>query len=267
MHDRTGTSGQASASGVGGPHPLDPLGRDELEQLVTALREGGDLGPDVRLIAADLDEPSKDELAGWSAGEPILRRAKAVLLDPGVSRTSEVLVSLTDQVVLDRHPVAGVRPAIHPDEAVEGEAAVKRDPAFREALAKRDIRDLDLVMVDIWSLGNFGDPDDGRRLAKGLAWLLSEPSDNGYAHPIEGLVAVVDLNAMAVVRVDDHGVVPIPSEDGNYAAGRAGPVRGDLRALEIEQPDGPSFEVDGFGIRWQGWHLRVGCPRCRGAGT
>jgi primary-amine oxidase len=69
---------------------------------------------------------------------------------------------------------------------------------------------------------------------------------------------VIDLNEMAVVRVDDHGVVPVPPESADYRDGAGGPYRADLRALDIVQPDGPSFTLDGRELRWQKWRMRVG---------
>ena len=65
----------------------------------------------------------------------------------------------------------------------------------------------------------------------------------------------------------DHGVIDIPAAPGEYTqAGMQteGNVphyaqpRADLKPLEITQPEGPSFEVDGYEVRWQKWRFRVG---------
>ena len=104
------------------------------------------------------------------------------------------------------------------DEFFECEEAVKRSPAFQAALQKRGVTDFEPVMVDPWSAGNYGtEPteDKGRRLSRALSWVRSEPTDNGYARPLEDVVAVVDLNTMKVLRVEDYGVVPLPPEAGN----------------------------------------------------
>ena len=65
-----------------------------------------------------------------------------------------------------------------------------------------------------------------------------------------------------MLRIDDHGVVPIPAESGNFdveaAIADAGALRDDIKPLEIAQPEGPSFEVDGRVVRWQNWELHVG---------
>ena len=82
-------------------------------------------------------------------------------------------------------------------------------------------------MVDAWSAGTYGDerPEErGKRLVRALAFVRSEPGDNGYARPLDGVIVVLDLNAMEVLRVDDHGVVPLPPEAGNWAG--AVPPRG-----------------------------------------
>jgi len=114
-------------------------------------------------------------------------------------------------------------------------------------------------MVDIWSAGNYGSEEDRtRRLARPLCFLRSDPTDNGYARPIEGVRPVVDLNSMQVIRVEEHGVWPLPPQACNYAADRVPNQRTDIKPLEIMQPDGPSFEVSGHHVCWQNWSFVVG---------
>ncbi len=114
------------------------------------------------------------------------------------------------------------------------------------------------MQIDPWPAGSFGDAaEDATRLTRVVSYLRHDPTDNGYAHPIEGLVAVIDLSARRVVEIVDHGVVPVPAECSNYDIERAGPARTTLRPLEIVQPDGPSFTVDGNLLSWENWRLRV----------
>ena len=81
----------------------------------------------------------------------------------------------------------------------------------------RGITDFDLVTVEAWGLGGFGDPsEDDRRLVWTPTWLRHHPEDNPYAHPIEGLYAIVDLNTMQVVRIEDHGATTMPEASGDY---------------------------------------------------
>ena len=155
----------------------------------------------------------------------------------------------------------GVQPPIMMDEFGECEEAAKKSPAFREALRKRGVEDMSLVMVDAWSAGHYGNEpagDRGRRLVRALTWVKSDARDNGYAHPIEGLITVIDLNRKEVVRIEDLGVVPVPSGAGNWGRADVSHPRTDLKPLQVTQADGPSFSVAGQEVRWQKWAFRVG---------
>jgi primary-amine oxidase len=100
----------------------------------------------------------------------------------------------------------GARPMIQLEEFIAIEAVVRADPDFIAACARRGITDMSLVCVDPWSAGTWGFADeDGRHIAHTFCWLRNRPFDNLYAHPIEGLNGVVDIKAMRLIRVDDHG--------------------------------------------------------------
>ncbi|MFO1349641.1 MAG: primary-amine oxidase [Gammaproteobacteria bacterium] len=241
-------------------HPLDPLSPAEIRAVVTLLRETGAAHAHTRFISITLEEPAKDVMLAWQPGIALDRQAFAVLLDNASGETWEVLVSLSQRKILARQHIPGVQPAIVLDEFFECEQAVKRDPRFQEALRQRGITDFDLLMVDPWSAGNYGDEREQRlRLARTITWTRSEPGENGYAHPIEGLLAWVDLNSMTVVEVEDTGAVPIPQAPGHYAARYfEGHLREAPKPLEIMQPEGPSFRVEGHQVEWLGWSFRVG---------
>jgi len=71
------------------------------------------------------------------------------------------------------------------------------------------------------------------------------------------LGTVLDLETLDVIRIEDHGVIPMASEGGNYRSGTWGPDR-TVAPLEITQPDGPGFDVDGHRVTWQNWSFRIG---------
>ena len=253
------TSPQKSGSSTVVQHPLDPLTSGEIEAAVALLRATHTLGERVRFETIILHEPPKPVVHNFTDGEPIRRQAFLVLLDNDTGTTYEAVVSLTDQAVTSWEAIPDVQPRIMLDEFYECEAAVKQNPEFQAALNKRGITDMDLVMVDPWSAGNFGTPEEqGQRLSMARCWVKASPNDNGYARPIEGVIPVVDLNHMQVIRVDDYGVVPVPPNPGNYATEFVQDFRQDLKPLDIVQPEGPSFEVKGHQVWWQKWHLRIG---------
>jgi primary-amine oxidase len=253
----------AGARGV--LHPLDPLTAAELAAAVATLRGAGRHGPPDPLVGLSHPEPAKDVVHGFGPGDAIDRAADAVVYDRDTGDTHEAVISLGERQVVAWEHVPGVQPSVTLDESAEAVEAVRADPAFREGLARRGIEDPGLVHVEAWS---FGAPapegQESRRLVWTPCWVKSDPADNHYAHPIAGLHAVVDLRTMEIVAVEDHGVVPVPPEPGNYTPGAAGPLRADLRPLEIVQPEGPSFELDGWAVRWQKWRIRVGFTQREG---
>jgi primary-amine oxidase len=63
---------------------------------------------------------------------------------------------------------------------------------------------------------------------------------------------------MEVIRVEQYGRWPLPTQGCNYAADRVERFREGIKPLEITQPEGPSFQVEGNQVRWQNWSLVVG---------
>jgi primary-amine oxidase len=243
---------------VGVAHPLDPLTVDEIAAAVDIVRTERQLGARVRFVSVTLHEPAKAVVLAYPSVGPVDREAFAILLDNEAGQTYEAVISLSRRTVLSWEHVPNVQPAIMLDEFLECEQACKASPEWQAAMRKRGITNFDLCMVDPWSAGNFGlEAETGRRLSRALTWVRSRPDDNGYARPVENVITVVDLHAMEVIAVEDFGVVPLPPEEANYSAETVG-TRTDLKPIEIHQPEGPSFVIDGHDVRWQKWHFRVG---------
>jgi primary-amine oxidase len=240
-------------------HPLDPLTLEEIQAAVHRVRTEKGVGSTYRFPCVTLKEPPKAVMLNYTPGTKVEREAFLVLLDNATGSTYEAVVSLTQDRIVSWQVLDRVQPNIMADELAECEQAVKAHPDFQAALAKRGITDLDLVVVDPWGIGNFGFAEEvGHRLSRCVCYLRSRPDGNFYARPIDGLIPVVDLNAMAVVRIEDLGVVPVPPDPGEYAARFQPALRTDIQPLEITQPNGSSFQVEGYQVTWQRWQFRVG---------
>jgi primary-amine oxidase len=143
-----------------------------------------------------------------------------------------------------------------PDDSPRAAASQGRS-AFQAACRKRGITDLDKLLVEPWAAGNFGIAgEEGERLAYGRCWLANDAGDNPYGRPVANLHPVIDLRRRRVIRIDDFGVTPLPPDPGPMKLTEG--LRRDVKPLEITQPQGPSFTVDGHEVRWQKWRLRVG---------
>lgn len=243
-------------------HPLEPLSSAEVAAAVALLKKEGKVTPTTRFVSVSLKEPDKALVHAFQPGQSIPRQAKAVLFDNATNSCFETSVCLSSAKLLTFVKIPGVQPTMTMDEQVECEQAVLASPEFRAALKKHyGLIDTSLVMVDIWSAGNYGSEEDRtRRLARPLCFVRVDPTDNGYAKPIEGIRPVVDLNEMRVIRIEEHGHWALPPEQSNYAAARMAPgaFRQGIKPLDIQQPEGASFEVDGYQVRWQNWNFVIG---------
>ena len=242
-------------------HPLAPLSAAEVKQAVELLRSQGKVTPTTRFVSVSLLEPKKELVHALpkTAGE-ISRDAFVVLFDNATNSCYEASLSLSKNSLLSWKHIPGVQPTMTMDEQVECEHAVLTSPEFKAALKRQyGTDDTSLVMVDIWSAGNYGSEEDRtRRLSRRLCFLRQDPTDNGYMRPIEGLRPVVDLNTMEVIRVEEYGHWPLPEVQCNYSADRVPNQRTDIKPIEIKQPSGHSFEVNGHEVHWQKWSFVVG---------
>ena len=148
------------------------------------------------------------------------------------------------------------------DEFHECDEALRRDPRVIEALARRGITDLDRVLIDTWAYGAHLVPEAhrGGRVGWADVWYRSQEGSSPYANPVTGLHFVVDLNRMELLEIEDDHRVDEPATMGEYVPHLVPglQLRDDLKPLEITQPEGVSFTLDGNALRWQKWSLRVG---------
>lgn len=238
-------------------HPLTPLSNPEIEAAVSVVKTQAGLDESAWFETITLDEPSKAELVAFSGGSPTPRRAYVCCYEPSSNRTLRGRVDLDGGTLLNWDHVPGAQARIVGDEFAMGDVLVKADPRFAEACALRGITDLDTVLVETWGAGHFGIPEeDGERLAFCHCWVINDAGDNRYGRPIANLHPIVDLRRRVVVRIEDYGVVDLPPDTA--AIRPTENLRTDIKPLEIIQRDGPSFEVDGYAVKWQNWNIRVG---------
>jgi primary-amine oxidase len=245
------TSAEAAA------HPLDPLSTDEIAAAVRILR-AANLADEATLYPRlALEEPPKPDVLRWRPGEPVVRRAFAVLLREG--RLFEARIDLTASQVSWSREIEGAKPGLLPSEDwSSAERIVYASPEWQRAVRLRGVHDLRHVVCVPLPIGTAA-PDDSTtgRLVKVICF-DGAGARNYWAHPLEGLVAVVDLRTHRLVRVIDTGVIAVPRANADLpvsaeggAAERTGPARGGSFV--------PSFEVDGHMVRWRAWsfHYRL----------
>ena len=241
-------------------HPLAPATAAEYLAGRDVMAAAGLLTEPVRFAYYGLEEPPKDEVLASAATD---RRLRAFLVNCDTGESTDVVVSLTHQQIVSARRLDpgkdGQMPILECDFAAVDEIT-KADPQWRAAMAKRGYDDVSQIRTCPITAGAFGPPDDDRRrMVRVLAFVQAGEHDLAWAHPVDGVAAYVDLIAKKVFKVTDEFELPVPAESGDYDDEAVrGPHRTTLKPIEITQPEGPSFTLDGYALRWQDWSMRIG---------
>jgi len=244
---------------AGAEHPLDPLSADEIHRTAAIVRRDRDVGERWRFGIIELREPAKAALA---AGDGVPREAIVTCWNRDDGQTYKALVSLSEDRVLSWEHREGEQANFTEDEFLECDEALRKDPRVVEALRRHGVEDTELVLLDTWAYGAhlIDQRYRGRRVGWTDVWVRDAKGSNPYAHPVSGLTFVVDMNEMELLEIEE-----VPAGDRPDAMGEYTPslvpglrLRDDLKPLEIVQPEGVSFRLDGNLLRWQRWSMRLG---------
>ncbi len=237
-------------------HPLDPLSKDEMSTVVEVLRADNKASESSRFSTLVLHEPPKSEVLSFKPGDSFRREAFVVVFERTANQTYEAVVDVKNRRILSWKEIKGAQPSFMQEDFLLVMSVVRSDPAFQAAMQRRNITDFNNVQLDGWSAGWFGFPDEKNiRLARAIPFYRGK-GRNAYPHPIEGVVAYVDLTHKKVLKVVDMGVTPVPQDNAELDPGSNAPLREAPKPLQIVQSDGASFEVRGNEVRWQNWRFR-----------
>jgi len=238
-------------------HPYDPLTADEITSAVAAVKSAQTALTALRFPIVRLDYPDKQAIRDDRADVP--RRAFLVVYDRDTRATYEARVDLDSDALVSWERIEGVQPAIMIEEIMALDDIVKGDASAVQALRRHGVTNLELLQIDPWSTGTLPLPgvDAKRRIIRASAYVREYPEDNAYARPVGNLVFVIDCDEKSVAAIEEEAPVPLPPESGNYDVSSVGPLRTDVRPLEIHQPEGPSFTLSGNVLEWQRWRLHA----------
>lgn len=227
------------------------------------LEGAGLLTEATRVSYVTLREPEKEAVLSWAPGQRLPREVSLLLTDLSTLRLSSLVIDLDQGEIVERRDVDAVTEGSAPsfDEDLAGaDPIVKADQRWVDAIAKRGVTDLDKVVVVGLSAGVFGYEDEvGVRVVRALAFRQDYPTDSVWAHPIDGVVAHVDLTNEKVLRVVETEVMHVPEESGDYLDPAVrGEYRTSLKPISITQPEGVSFSLEDGVLAWENWKVRVG---------
>lgn len=243
------------------PNPLNPLSAEEIQAALETIKASGNYKPGLRFTEISLKRPPKDQVWAFAlAGQPVraARQASFVALDG--KKVIEGSIDLAARKLLEWKPVEGAHGMVLLDDFATVQSAIEASADYAKALATRGIDDVKKVVATPLTVGYFDGKDSLRqedRLLKVVSY-LDVGDGNYWAHPIEGLVAVVDLEQKKVLKIEDGGLVPVPLKptpyDGRDRAGTPAP-----KPLEITEPEGKNYTIAGNMLHWRNWdfHLRL----------
>jgi primary-amine oxidase len=233
-------------------HPLDSLSGEEITTAVAVLQAAGDTDATTRFALIGLSEPDKEKVLAWRPEQPFARRAFVVARQ---GRTVyEGVVNLGERQVERWRATPGVQSGILVSEWQNAQKITTSDQGWQAAMRKRgyDPRDAPVFCAPL-SAGYLAEPQDkGHRLLK-VTCFDTAGTRNVWSRPIEGLIAVVDLDARRVLRLVDTGPVPVSRERGQFDEASQPALRQPLKPVPNEAPADPNFVVEANTVHWNNW--------------
>ncbi|KAF1864598.1 hypothetical protein Lal_00039227 [Lupinus albus] len=243
-------------------HPLDPLTINEFNK-VRAILSTHSLfksSSSYSLNSIVLEEPDKKLVLEWKKGDPLLpRKASVVALLKGVSHSLTVDLT-TNQVISHETGLVSGYPVLTIEE-MQGVLEVPlKNLEFNRSITRRGVDMAEIACLPI-SSGWYGTlVEENRRLIK-VQCYSKKGTVNFYMKPIEGLTVLVDMDRKEVISISDNGLnIPMAKgidTDYRYSVQK---LNGELRLfnpISLEQPEGPSFKIDGNLVKWANWEFHL----------
>ncbi|KAJ0333889.1 hypothetical protein COL154_010668 [Colletotrichum chrysophilum] len=245
-------------------HPLDPLSVDEIRVAAKLIRTYAKFNT-LKFNCLTLREPEKGCYAAFRAGKGPRppRRAFAIVLKKGTSQCAEVIANLTALEVESWKAVAEVAPTLTLEDLDVTEKIARKDSRIVQLCREVGITDMSKVYFDAWAIGFDHRWGFERRLQQGLPYYRNSQLDNQYAHPLDFSV-VVDTETEEILAIDVRHVngerTKVPLEEHNYLPEFVQNTYdgSKLKPLDIIQPQGVSFDMQGNELSWAGYKMHVG---------
>ncbi|KAL5541582.1 hypothetical protein UlMin_009292 [Ulmus minor] len=251
-------------------HPLDPLSPSELDQVRAIITNSHPNSTFFHYVG--LEEPEKPIIQSWlsghqPAGNPIKVPHRRAFVVARINRkTHEILVDLTSQTIeFDRLYEGHGYPVLQLGEQIAAIDLGKKYPPFAAAARRRGLK-VEEIVCSSYTVGWYGERESDRRLVKIMCYYM-DGTVNIYMRPVEGITVTVDLETMEIVGFVDRLVVSVPKGEGTeYRESKQKPPFGpQLKGVRVEQPEGPSFTIEGHSIRWANWDFHLSFDMRAGA--
>ena len=245
-------------------HPFDPLTTEEIAKTVEIVRREY---PSLHFNAISLCEPKKSDMKQWLASPQTAARPHRIADVVCIGRGSKVydgLVDLTEGIITKWDLTEDVQPLITMEDLQIVETVARRDPKVIEQCGILGIppEDMHKVYCDPWAIGYDERFGSKIRLQQALMYYRPHPDDSQYTYPLD-FCPIYDSDEKKIIHIDVPKVrrplnTASPINNHAEAIQKEGGFRKDLKPLDITQPEGVSFSMDGRTLKWQNWSIHVG---------
>jgi primary-amine oxidase len=154
--------------------------------------------------------------------------------------------------------------------------ACEKSKLFQDAVAEIKLPEGFEVVIEPWPYGGLAAEEENTRYFQGLCFgrdtRPNNPDSNFYAYPLP-LIPVMDAKTKEIVRIDRlptggqedglqdkthvEGVLDHCKQSDYVPELLPNGTRNTLKPLNVTQPEGPSFSVNGGLVEWEHWRFRV----------
>ncbi|MDI9732872.1 stalk domain-containing protein, partial [Acinetobacter baumannii] len=239
-------------------HPLNSLNSDEIKKTFDVINHSKYAYKNMRFAELKLKEPEKAKVWDYFINHKDFKedRIASFILLKG-NQAIEGEVNLNTQQVTKWNVLKDTHGMVLLDNFEAVQRVIETSKEYQDALRKRGITDVKKVIATPLTVGYFGGKDGLDKqlnILKVVAY-LDVGDGNYWAHPIENLVAVVDLDKEKIIKIEEGAIIPVPMANRPYMSNK--PVASKLKPLNITEPEGKNFSITGQTIHWGNWCLHV----------
>lgn len=266
--ERLGQVSSHTAGKISPPaNPLDPLSPQEITFCSLLIKAHYDkLGQEINFNTLTAREPSKLEYLAWKeGGKPVPRVAYFIVLVKGFNGVHEGLVEISSLKILSITETQNVQPMLTVEDLARCEDIIRKDPGVIEQCVLSGVpeNEMDHVYCDPWAIGFDERWGSSRRLQQAMVYYRSNEDDSQYSHPLD-FCPILDPEIGKVIYIDIPKVrKPLSKHPHSnfHAQGvkeKYGGYRTTGKPINITQPEGVSFNVQGNVIEWSNFKLHIG---------
>lgn len=257
-------------------HPFDSVKEDEIRLASKLVKDAYPASANVHFVQIDKLDPPKDDMLKYLEAEkhglplPKISRVLYVYFYTNTLTFNKALVNVSHGHIITKTELPkGVVGPFLPDDMQEWEEHCTLHPIIKAEIEKLKLPAGYTVRTDPWIYAT-DDPNEKRPLVQFFMYVLAgngHTESNHYSLPLK-FSPVFEAFTKKFIRIDflpggyDETTVPtepwqpVPCVEYHPELNGETKMR-DVKPLLISQPEGPSFEMNGSKIKWQGWEFHV----------